>query len=257
MFSYLTYALADGIARITLARPEMLNALSAKVGVELTAALERAEADGARVVVLAGEGRAFSAGGDLSEGMPDKAEDAYASLLDLQSPIRKIAQMPMPVIAAVQGAAAGGGVGVALAADMVVATRSAYFMLAFVHVGLAPEMGSAWLVAKSVGRARALEMALLGDKIPADKALEWGLINRVVEDDALDAEVNALAARLAKGPPLSLKSIRKEVDQALTGTLEEMFAMEQTVAPMLVTSRDCHEGVAAFMERRAPKFEGK
>lgn len=257
MFSYLTYALADGIARITLARPEMLNALSAKVGVELTAALERAEADGARVVVLAGEGRAFSAGGDLSEGMPDKPEDAYDSLLDLQSPIRKIAQMPMPVIAAVQGAAAGGGVGVALAADMVVATKSAYFMLAFVHVGLAPEMGSAWLVAKSVGRARALEMALLGDKIPADKALEWGLINRVVEDDALDAEVNALAARLAKGPPLSLKSIRKEVDQALTGTLEEMFAMEQTVAPMLVTSRDCHEGVAAFMERRAPKFEGK
>ena len=256
MYQYLTYALDNGIARITLARPEMLNALSAKVGVELTRALERAEADKARVLVLAGEGRAFSAGGDLSEGMPDKAEVAYASLLDLQAPIRKIYEMPMPVIAAVQGAVAGGGVGVALAADLIVATKSAYIMLAFVHVGLAPEMGSAWLVAQSIGRARALEMALLGDRIPADKALEWGLINRVVEDDALMAEVDALAGRLAKGPPLSLKAIRREIDQALTGTLEEMFTMEQTVAPMLVTTRDCHEGVAAFMERRAPNFEG-
>jgi 2-(1,2-epoxy-1,2-dihydrophenyl)acetyl-CoA isomerase len=257
MFSYLTYALADGIARITLARPEMLNALSAKVGVELTAALERAEAEGARVVVLAGEGRAFSAGGDLSEPFPTKPEQAHSALLDLQGPIRKIAQMPVPVIAAVQGAVAGGGVGVALAADMVVATRSAYFMLAFVHVGLAPEMGSAWLVAKSVGRARALELALLGDKLPAEKALDWGLIARVVDDDALTAEVDALAARLAKGPPLSLKAIRQEIDQALTGTLEEMFAMEEQVAPVLATSRDCHEGVAAFMERRPAKFEGK
>ena len=257
MFSYLTYALADGIARITLARPEMLNALSAKVGVELTAALERAEADGARVVVLAGEGRAFSAGGDLSGGMPDKPEQAHQALLDLQGPIRKISELPMPVIAAVQGAVAGGGVGLALAADMVVATRSAYFMLAFVHVGLAPEMGSAWLVAKSVGRARALEMALLGDKISAEKALEWGLIARVVEDDALTAEIDALASRLAKGPPLALAAIRREIAQALNGSLEDMFAMEEGVAPVLATSQDCHEGVAAFMERRAAQFKGE
>lgn len=256
-FSTLTYALDGGIARITLARPELLNALSAKVGLELKDALDRAEADGARVVVLAGEGRAFSAGGDLSEGMPDKPEQAHEALLALQSPIRKIAEMPIPVLAAVQGAVAGGGVGVALACDMVVATRSAYFMLAFVHVGLAPEMGSAWLVAQSVGRARALEMALLGDKLPAEKALEWGLIARVVEDDALASEVDALAARLAKGPPLALAAIRREIAQALTGTLEDMFAMEEGVAPVLATSRDCHEGVAAFMERRAAQFEGK
>lgn len=257
MFRFLTYALTDGIARITLARPEMLNALSAKVGVELTSALEKAEADGARVVVLAGEGRAFSAGGDLSEGFPTDPAVAHGFLLDLQEPIRKIAELPIPVIAAVQGAVAGGGVGLALAADMVVATRSAYFMLAFVQVGLAPEMGSAWLVAKSVGRARALELALLGDKLSAEKALDWGLIARVVEDDALAAEVDALASRLAKGPPLSLAAIRREVAQALTGTLEEMFVMEQAVAPVLATSQDCHEGVAAFMERRPPQFKGK
>ena len=257
MFRFLTYALADGIARITLARPELLNALSAKVGVELTSALERAEADGARVVVLAGEGRAFSAGGDLSEGFPTDPAVAHGFLLDLQGPIRKIAELPMPVIAAVQGAVAGGGVGLALAADMVVAARSAYFMLAFVQVGLAPEMGSAWLVAKSVGRARVLELALLGDKLSAEKALDWGLIARVVEDDALAAEVDVLAARLAKGPPLSLAAIRREVAQALTGTLEDMFVMEQSIAPVLATSEDCHEGVAAFMERRPAQFKGK
>lgn len=256
-FSTLSYALDGGIARITFTRPAILNALSAHVGIELKDALDRAEADGARVVVLAGEGRAFSAGGDLSEGMPTEPERAREALLALQAPIRKIAEMPIPVIAAVQGAVAGGGVGVALACDMVVATRSAYFMLAFVHVGLAPEMGSAWLVAKSVGRARALEMALLGDKIDAEKALEWGLIARVVEDGALSAEVDALAARLAKGPPLALAAIRREVAQALTGTLEEMFVMEQGIAPALATSQDCHEGVAAFMERRAAQFKGR
>ena len=256
-YSALTYALEGGIARITLRRPELLNALSSAVGRELSTALDQALADAARVVVLAGEGRAFSAGGDLSQGFPTDPAVAHQGLLDLQGPIRRIANMPMPVIAAVQGAVAGGGVGLALAADLIVATKSAYFMLAFVHVGLAPEMGSAWLVAQSLGRARTLELALLGDKLPAEKALDWGLINRVVEDDALMAEVDALAARLAKGPPLSLAAIRQEVAQALTGTLEEMFAMEEEVAPRLVTSQDCHEGVAAFIERRPAQFKGK
>lgn len=256
-FSTLSYATQDGIARITLRRPDMLNALSPAVGRELSDALAQVVGDGARVLVLAGEGRAFSAGGDLSGGLPRETDAAYAALLDLQEPIRRLANLPIPVISAVQGAAAGGGVALALAADLVVATSSAYFMLAFVHVGLAPEMGSAFLVARSIGRARALELALLGDKLPADKALEWGLINRVVGEDELEGEVNTLATRLAKGPPLSLKAIRQEINQALTGTLEDMFAMEQKVAPMLVASKDCHEGVAAFMERRAPKFEGK
>jgi len=255
--STLSYALDGDIARITLRRPAMLNALSPAVGQELSSALNRALTDKARVVVLAGEGRAFSAGGDLSGGMPTERATAHAALLALQQPIRDIAAMPMPVIAAVQGAVAGGGVALALACDMVVAARSAYFMLAFVHVGLAPEMGSAWLVAKSIGRARTLELALLGDKLSAEKALEWGLISRVVDDAVLAAEVDALAGRLAKGPPLALGAIRKEVAQALTGSLEEMFAMEEDVAPLLAISRDCHEGVAAFMARRPAQFKGE
>lgn len=256
-FSALSYTLDGGIARITLRRPELLNALSAAVGRELSAALDRAVEDKARAVILAGDGRAFSAGGDLSEGIARDKAVVRQALLDLQGPIRRIAKMPMPVIAAVQGAVAGGGVALALAADMVIATRSAYFMLAFVHVGLAPEMGSAWLVARSIGRARALELALLGDRLPAEKALEWGLIARVVEDEALVAEAGALAVRLANGPPLALAAIRREIAQALEGTLDDMFAMEEEVAPMLAISDDCAEGVAAFLERRPAQFKGE
>lgn len=256
-FSTIAYALDGGIARIRLARPEILNALSPRVGHELTAALDRAVADGARVVLLSGEGRAFSAGGDLSDAAPETQEQVREALAALQAPIKAIAALPIPVVAAVHGAIAGGGVGLALACDIVVAAQSAFFMLAFVHVGLAPEMGSAWLVAKSVGRARALELALMGDKLPAEKALEWGLITRVVEDDAVMGQAEAVAARLLKGPPLALAAIRKEIAYALAGSLDDMFAMEEQVAPMLATSDDFREGVAAFAERRAAEFKGK
>src|SRR3954469_1826308 len=180
------------VATLTIARPDRLNALSAQTVDELRAAVGEAESSGARCLLLTGEGRGFSSGADLAGGggLP---VDAGAALEKHFNPlIEAVFALPIPVVAAVNGAAAGAGCSLALAADIVIAGRSAYFLQAFVNIGLIPDAGATWILPRLVGRARAMEMMMLGERIPADRALEWGMIARVVEDEALASEAEAL-----------------------------------------------------------------
>src|SRR5262245_25537579 len=195
----------DAQLRITLNRPDAMNAWNAQFGVDLLAAVEQAAGDDdVRAVVITGAGRAFSAGADLKAGFTATASgrpDLRTLLHERYHPIiTGVRHMPKPVVAAVNGPAAGIGCSLALACDLVVARESAYLLLAFVNIGLVPDGGSSLLVPSRVGFARAAEMSMLGERVPARQALEWGLINRVVADDQFDAEVDALAERLATGP---------------------------------------------------------
>ena len=197
------------VATITMARPQTLNALNGATVDELRAAVEEAGGSGARCLLITGEGRGFSSGADLASGggLPD---DAGAALEKHFNPlIEALFALPIPVVAAVNGPAAGAGCSLALAADIVIAARSAYFLQAFVNVGLVPDAGATWLLPQLAGRARALEMMMLGERIPAERALEWGMIARVVDDGDLAEEAVALATTLAQGPTVALGLIRK------------------------------------------------
>jgi 2-(1,2-epoxy-1,2-dihydrophenyl)acetyl-CoA isomerase len=254
---HLLYTLDEGVAILTLNRPDRLNALSTDLLGDLGKALDRAVAEGARCILLKGEGRAFSSGADLvsTGGLPDDLgkllEDHYNPL------VRKFAAIPVPVVSAVQGAAAGAGCSFALAADLVVAARSAYFLLAFANIGLVPDAGATWMLAKAVGRARAMEMALLGEKIPAEKAAEWGLIHKAVDDDALQETALTLAKRLAAGPVLALGAIRRAVNGALDHTFDEVLDQERDDQRAAGRTEDAREAIAAFGEKRKPVFRGK
>jgi 2-(1,2-epoxy-1,2-dihydrophenyl)acetyl-CoA isomerase len=248
--------LAERVATITLARPEKLNALTPTVFTELTAAIDTALAQGARAIVLTGEGRAFCSGADLSpEGDPlpadigevvDAAYNPFATL---------IAGLDVPVVTAINGLAAGAGCALALMGDISVMAQDAYLLLAFVNIGLVPDMGATWLVAKGAGRTKALEMALLGEKLSAQEALEAGLVTRVSDAPLQDAQ--AIAAKLAAGPTLAIAAIRKQVAAALNATLDETLAIERANQSRLGFSRDFKEAVAAFGEKRLPTFEGR
>src|SRR5215210_1714270 len=191
------------VATITIARPDRLNALSGAMVDELRLAVSEIADSGARCLLLTGEGRGFSSGADLATGggLPD---DVGASLEKHFNPlVAALFALPIPVVAAVNGPCAGAGCSLALAADIVIAARSAYFLQAFVNIGLIPDAGATWLLPRLAGRARAMEMMMLGERVPAEQALEWGLISRVVEDEALESEAAALAARLAQGPTVA------------------------------------------------------
>lgn len=256
-FTTIRYELADKVATITLDRPDRLNAITAQLFEDVSAALDKAQADGARAVLLTGEGRAFCAGADLQAegGLPDDPGE----LLDSHyNPLaEKFAALPIPVVSAVNGLAAGAGCSVALWGDYVIAARSAYFLLAFVNIGLVPDAGATWLVAKAVGRAHALEMMLLGERIPAEKAEAWGLINRVVDDAELMGEARALAVRLANGPTLAMGLIRRSIRGALSDDLSDTLGRERADQKAAGGSHDFKEGVAAFLEKRPAKFQGK
>lgn len=245
------------VATITIARPDRLNALSGQTVEELRDAVEEAGRSGARCLLLTGEGRAFSSGADLAGGggLPD---DVGASLEKHFNPlIEAVFALPIPVVAAVNGAAAGAGCSLALAADIVVAARSAYFLQAFVNIGLIPDAGATWLLPRLAGRARAMEMMMLGERVPADKALEWGLISRVVEDDALPSEAAALAARLAQGPTVALGLIRKLAREAGHIALSEALAAERVAQREAGETQDFRGAVTAFLQKQPPRFEGK
>src|SRR5215210_2378424 len=215
------------VATITIARPDRLNALSGETVDELRAAVEEAGRSGARCLLLAGEGRGFSSGADLAsgDGPPD---DVGASLEKHFNPlIEAVFALPIPVVAAVNGPCAGAGCSLAFAADLVVAARSAYFLQAFVNIGLIPDAGATWLLPRLAGRARAMEMMMLGERVPAEQALEWGLISRVVEEEALASEAAALAARLAQGPTVALGLIRRLAREAGHIPLSEALAAER------------------------------
>jgi 2-(1,2-epoxy-1,2-dihydrophenyl)acetyl-CoA isomerase len=253
----LLYALDDGVAVLTLNRPKCLNALSPALLGTIRQALDRGVEEGARCILVKGEGRAFSAGADLvgTGGLPD---DLGALLEEYYNPlIRQIATLPIPVVCAVQGAAAGAGCSIALSADLVVAARSAYFLLAFANIGLVPDAGATWMLTRAVGRARAMEMALLGEKIGAEKAADWGLIHKAVDDDALDETALALAKRLAAGPAFALGMIRKAVNAALDTSLEDVLDRERDEQRTAGRTEDAREAITAFGEKRKPIFRGR
>ena len=256
----------DGAAAtIELNRPETLNAWNAQLGHDLLAAVSEVAADdGVRAVVITGAGRAFSAGADLrdltgrEERTPEGHPDVRTVLTERYHPIiTTIRTMPKPVVAAVNGPAVGIGLSLALAADLVVAAESAYVLLAFVNIGLVPDGGSSLFIPARVGFARATEMAMLGERIPAPKALEWGLVNRVVADDAFTAEVAALRDRLAAGPTRSYAGTKRELNHWLYARMEDQLELEADIQQEMAGSPDFAEGVTAFVEKRPPAFEGR
>jgi 2-(1,2-epoxy-1,2-dihydrophenyl)acetyl-CoA isomerase len=250
------------VTTIVLDRPQAMNAVNAELGDDLLAALTGAANDDAtRAVLLTGNGRAFCSGADLRAGFeptPQGHPDVEKALHQRFHPIiLAIREMPKPVIAAVNGAAAGIGCSFALACDLVVAAESAYFLLAFVNIGLVADGGSSLLIPERVGFARAAEMAMLGERVPAPKALEWGLINRVVSDETLASEAGTLADRLAKGPTRSYAGTKRQLNAWQFERIEAQLALEASIQQDLAASRDFVEGVTAFVEKREANFEGR
>ncbi|WP_293882406.1 enoyl-CoA hydratase-related protein [Sphingomonas sp.] len=247
---------ADGIATITLNRPERMNSLSPAMLRALPVAISQAVDTGARVIVITGSGRGFCAGANLGAGR-HALSDLGTAIETLYNPLAlSLANSPVPIVTAVNGAAAGAGVGLALGGDIIVAARSAYFLLAFVNIGLVPDAGSSWLVAKAVGRVKALEMALLGERLSADDALSCGLVTRVVDDADLLPAAMAIAHKLAALPPLALGMIRRQIGAALDEPFAATLDIERDNQRRAGHTADHAEGVAAFREKRAACFNG-
>jgi 2-(1,2-epoxy-1,2-dihydrophenyl)acetyl-CoA isomerase len=239
-----------------------MNAWDKQLGADLLAAVEQASSDDAvRVVVITGAGRAFSSGADLRTGFdatPAGHPDVRAVLRERYHPIiAGVRRMPKPVLAAVNGPAVGIGCSLALACDLIVARESAYLMLAFINIGLVPDGGSSLLVPERVGLARATEMAMLGERIGARQALEWGLVNRVTADDEFEAAVDALAVRLAAGPTAAYAGLKRELNEWLFARMDTHLEFEATVQQQAAASPDFREGVQAFLEKRPAAFEGR
>jgi 2-(1,2-epoxy-1,2-dihydrophenyl)acetyl-CoA isomerase len=254
----------NGVAEITLNRPERLNAWNAQFGDDLRAALLTDAADPAvRAVLVTGAGRGFSSGADLKEMLEQgsaggQVPDVGDMLRKRYHPIIKgIRELPKPVVAAVNGPAVGIGCSLALACDLIWAAESAIFGLAFVNIGLVPDGGSTFLVPVAAGKARALEMALLGEPISAAQALDWGLVNRVVPDGDLLEEARALAARLAQGPTRSYANSKRALNNSFMRIMDEQLDLEADIQGEMVQTADFVEGVSAFVEKRDPRFTGK
>jgi 2-(1,2-epoxy-1,2-dihydrophenyl)acetyl-CoA isomerase len=254
---------AAGVATVELARPQALNAWNQQLGLDLLAALARVGESGARAAVITGAGRAFSSGADLKdfsggELTANGRPDVYKTLTERYHPImRAVRELPLPVLAAVNGPAVGIGCSLALCCDLIVAARSAYFLLAFVNIGLVPDGGSSLFVPSRVGMARASEMALLGERVSAEQALQWGLINRVVEDEQLAAEVGALAQRLASGPTRAYAGAKRQLNSWLYARMDEQLELEAQIQREMAGSDDFVEGAMAFVEKRAARFSGR
>ena len=256
------FELRDGAALIELNRPDNLNAWNLQLGLDLRAAVERARDDGAvRAVMITGAGRGFSSGADLREPRDTSGEglpDLSGRLRDVYHPILiGIREMPKPVVAAVNGPAVGIGCSLALACDLVMAAESAYFLLAFVNIGLIPDGGSTAFVPARAGHARAVEMALLGERVPARQALDWGLVNRVVGDDELGTEAPALVERLAAGPTVAYANAKRLLNRRLYSDLEGQLEAEADAQREQGATADFLEGVVAFAEKRPPRFTGR
>lgn len=246
----------DGVLRMTMHRPQSLNAITAEMSDLIAEELEAAAGrDDVRVVLLVGEGDAFSSGADLS-GV-DAHEDFDVSALDRANRIiRAIVGLDKPVVAAVNGIAAGVGCSAALACDLVVAKQSAAFLLAFARIGLMPDGGASATVAASIGRARAMRMALLGEVLSAQEAYDAGLVSHLVPDDEFDATVAKVVRRLASGPPLAYAATKRAVNAATLGHLDDALERERAGQTSLLRTSDVAEGMRAFSEKRRPVFRG-
>ena len=252
----------DGaIRRLTLNRPDKLNAFTRDMHAELRAALEAANADAqCRVVVLTGAGRAFSAGQDLSEAAGANAASGGAEnpLETWYNPlIRLIATPEKPVIAAVNGVAAGAGANIALACDLVLAARSASFLQAFARIGLIPDAGGTYFLPRLVGAQRARGLVMLAEPLSAEKAEAWGLVWKVVDDDRLALEVSAVAGKLAVGATYALALAKRALAASAGNTLDRQLDLERDLQQLASASPDAREGIAAFLDKRAPRFTGR
>jgi len=252
---------ADGIARLTLNRPERLNSFNTEMHAEVRAALASLKDQPARVLVITGAGRGFCAGQDLNEravapggAPPDLAASIEQSYKPLVLALRSLG---LPVLAAVNGVAAGAGANIALACDLVIAARSASFVQAFSKLGLVPDSGGTWFLPRLVGTARAMGLALLGEKLSAEQAAAWGLIWRCVEDGELAEVVDALARQLAAAPTRALARTRQAIYEGWSRTLPQQLDVERDYQGELGQSADYTEGVAAFAEKRTPRFTGR
>jgi 2-(1,2-epoxy-1,2-dihydrophenyl)acetyl-CoA isomerase len=261
-YQTIVFETSNGIARLTLNRPERLNSFNTTMLTEVREVLTGLERDApARVLVLTGAGRGFCAGQDLGDRVVapgGAAPDLGASIERGYKPlILALRRLPLPVIAAVNGVAAGAGANIALACDLVLAARSATFVQAFSKIGLVPDSGGTWLLPRLIGHARAMGLALLGEKLAAEQAAQWGLIWRCVDDAELGAEVDTLARQLAVAPTRGLARTKQAMLEGWSRTLEQQLDVERDYQQELGHSADYAEGVAAFMEKRAARFTGR
>ena len=257
-YETIEFKLEAGIARLTLNRPDRLNSFTVQMHEEVADALQ--QLDGARVLVLTGTGRGFCAGQDLNDRAvaPGQKVDLGESVEQRYNPlIRRLTSLPFPVVARVNGVAAGAGANIALACDLVVAAKSAKFIQSFASIGLIPDSGGTWVLPRLVGQARALGLALTAEPLPADKAESWGLIWKAVEDDQLDAEVDALVTRFASAPTRGLAAIKRMIRESWGHSLDQELDLQRDAMRELGFSDDYREGVAAFMEKRKPNFTGR
>jgi 2-(1,2-epoxy-1,2-dihydrophenyl)acetyl-CoA isomerase len=260
VYDNILFSADAGIARLTLNRPDKLNSFNVQMHTEVRHALEELPASGARVLVLTGAGRGFCAGQDLG----DRAVAPGSKGVDLGESIDKyykplvlaLTELPMPVIAAVNGVAAGAGANIALACDLVIAARSASFVQAFAKLGLVPDSGGTWILPRLIGQSRALGLALLGNKLPAEQAAAWGMIWQCVEDAELTPTVDALASALAVAPTRGLARTKAAVRGSWRHSLAEQLDIERDAQRELGQSADYAEGVAAFGAKRTPRFVG-
>ncbi|TWI66260.1 2-(1,2-epoxy-1,2-dihydrophenyl)acetyl-CoA isomerase [Pseudoduganella lurida] len=260
-YENIEFGIHAGIAKLTLNRPDKLNSFTQAMHLEVRAAFDQIRADGTvRVLLITGAGRGFCAGQDLSDravapgsapvDLGDSVERFYAPL------VLAIRTLPMPVICAVNGVAAGAGASIALACDIVLAAQSASFVQAFCRLGLVPDTGGTWHLPRLIGHARATGLAMLGEKLTADRAEEWGLIWKALPDDALQAEALAMAQHFAGAPTLGLAYTKRALQQSWSNTLPEQLALEGQMMRELGSSHDYREGVDAFVNKRTPHFRG-
>ena len=256
-YDTILFDITDDVAVVTLNRPDVMNALSTQRRAEITDAVTRGGRE-ARVVVLTGEGRSFCSGQDLSDRGNAANLDLERTLRDEYVPmLRAIFDCPVPTISAVNGAAAGAGANLALAADVVIATESAFFLQAFTRIGLIPDAGGTWYLPRQVGLARAMGAALFADKITARQAEQWGMIYETVADDEFAAHWAARAGHLAKGPTAAYARVKESMRASFGNSLEEQLALEAKLQGECGKTRDFKEGVLAFLQKRPAQYEGR